>query len=39
VLIFGVGAEQAGALRLLAAASLVSLAVAPFAAGAALKQE
>jgi heme exporter protein B len=38
VLIFGVGAEQAGALRLLAAASLVSLAVAPFAAGAALKQ-
>jgi heme exporter protein B len=37
VLIFGVGAEQAGALRLLAAASLVSLAVAPFAAGAALK--
>jgi heme exporter protein B len=39
VLIFGVGAEQAGALRLLAAASLVSLAVAPFAAGAALRQE
>ncbi|GGI76576.1 heme exporter protein B [Polymorphobacter multimanifer] len=39
VLIFGVGAEQAGALQLLGAASLVSLAVAPFAAGAALKPE
>lgn len=39
VLIFGVGAEQAGALQLLGAASLVSLAVAPFAAGAALRGE
>ncbi|WP_416907459.1 MAG: heme exporter protein CcmB [Polymorphobacter sp.] len=37
VLIFGVGAATPGALQLLAAASLVSLAVAPFAAGAALK--
>ena len=36
VLIFGVGAATPGALQLLAAASLVSLAVAPFAAGAAL---
>ncbi len=37
VLIFGVGAATPGALQLLAAASLVTLAVAPFAAGAALK--
>ena len=39
VLIFGVGAASPGALKLLAAASLVSLAVAPFAAAAALRQE
>ncbi len=39
VLIFGVGADAPGALRLLAAASLVILAIAPFAAGAALRQE
>jgi len=39
LLIFGVGAAAPGALRLLAAASLVSLAVAPFAAAAALRQE
>jgi heme exporter protein B len=39
VLIFGVGSAAPGALRLLAAASLVSLAVAPFAAAAALRQE
>jgi len=39
VLIFGVGAAAPGALKLLAAASLVSLALAPFAAAAALKQE
>ncbi|WP_439534838.1 heme exporter protein CcmB [Polymorphobacter sp.] len=39
VLIFGVGAAAPGALKLLAAASLVSLAVAPFAAAAALKQD
>ena len=39
VLIFGVGAEAPGALKLLAAASLVVLAVAPFAAAAALRQE
>lgn len=39
ILIFGVGAEAPGALKLLAAASLVLLAVAPFAAAAALKQE
>jgi heme exporter protein B len=39
VLIFGVGAEAPGALKLLAAASLVVLAVSPFAAAAALKQE
>lgn len=37
VLIFGVGADVAGALRLLAAASLVVLAVSPFAAAAALR--
>lgn len=39
VLIFGVGAEAPGALRLLAAASLVVFAVAPFAAAAALRQD
>lgn len=39
VLIFGVGAASPGALQLLAAASLVTLAVAPFAAGAALRSE
>jgi heme exporter protein B len=39
VLIFGVGAATPGALKLLAAASLVSLALAPFAAAAALRQE
>jgi heme exporter protein B len=39
ILIFGVGAEAAGALKLLAAASLVSLAIAPFAAAAALRQD
>ena len=38
VLIFGVGADAPGALRLLAAASLVVLAMSPFAAAAALKQ-
>jgi heme exporter protein B len=37
VLIFGAGAGESGALPLLAAASLVAIAVAPFAAGAALK--
>ncbi len=37
VLIFGVGAGLPGALQLLGAASLVAVAVAPFAAGAALK--
>jgi heme exporter protein B len=39
VLIFGVGAAAPGALRLLAAASLVAVAIAPFAAAAAMKQE
>jgi heme exporter protein B len=39
VLIFGVGSDVAGAFRLLAAASLVSLAIGPFAAAAALKPE
>ncbi len=39
VLIFGVGADAPGALRLLATASLVIVALAPFAAGAALRQE
>jgi heme exporter protein B len=39
VLIFGVGADAPGALKLLAAASLVALAVAPFAAAAALRQD
>jgi heme exporter protein B len=39
VLIFGVGAEAPGALKLLAAASLVVLAAAPFAAAAALRQD
>jgi len=39
VLIFGVGSEVAGAFRLLGAASLVALAVGPFAAAAALKPE
>ena len=39
ILIFGVGAGAAGALKLLAAASLVSLAIAPFAAAAALRQD
>ena len=38
VLIFGVGADAPGALPLLAAASLVVLAMSPFAAAAALKQ-
>ena len=37
VLIFGVGADAPGALRLLGAASLVALAVCPFAAAAALR--
>jgi heme exporter protein B len=37
ILIFGVGADAPGALKLLAAASLVALAVCPFAATAALK--
>lgn len=37
VLIFGVGSDVAGAFRLLGAASLVALAVGPFAAAAALK--
>jgi len=39
VLIFGVGSDAAGALKLLAAASLVTLAVAPFAAAAAMRQD
>jgi len=39
VLIFGVGSDVAGAFRLLGAASLVALAVGPFAAGAALKPD
>ena len=39
VLIFGVGSLVPGALQLLAAASLVTLAVGPFAAGAALRQD
>jgi heme exporter protein B len=39
VLIFGVGAAAPGALKLLAAASLVAVAIAPFAAAAALKQD
>ncbi len=39
VLIFGVGSESVGALKLLAAASLVIVAVAPFAAGAAMRSE
>ena len=39
VLIFGVGSDVAGAFRLLAAASLVALAVGPFAAAAALRPE
>ena len=39
VLIFGVGALVPGALQLLAAASLVALAVSPFAAAAALRQD
>lgn len=39
VLIFGVGSDVAGAVRLLAAASLVALAVGPFAAAAALKPD
>ena len=37
ILIFGTGGEQAGAWKLLAAASLFMVAVAPFAAGAALR--
>jgi len=37
VLIFGVGIAAPGALRLLAASSLVAVAIAPFAAGAALR--
>lgn len=39
VLIFGVGSDAPGALRLLAAASLVAVAIAPFAAAAALRQD
>jgi heme exporter protein B len=39
VLIFGVGAAAPGALQLLAAASLVAVAIAPFAAAAALRQD
>lgn len=39
ILIFGVGADAPGALKLLAAASLVALAMAPFAAAAALRQD
>jgi heme exporter protein B len=39
ILIFGVGADAPGALKLLAAASLVALAVVPFAAAAALKPD
>jgi len=39
VLIFGVGSDVAGAFRLLGAASLVALAVGPFAAAAALMPE
>ena len=39
LLIFGVGAEAPGALKLLAAASLVVIAVSPFAAAAALRQD
>ncbi len=39
VLIFGVGAAAPGALKLLAAASLVAVAIAPFAAAAALRQD
>jgi heme exporter protein B len=39
VLIFGVGSDVAGAFRLLAAASLVAMAVSPFAAAAALRPE
>ncbi|KPF76429.1 cytochrome C biogenesis protein CcmB [alpha proteobacterium AAP81b] len=39
VLIFGAGAAAPGALKLLAAASLVIVALAPFAAGAALRQD
>jgi heme exporter protein B len=39
VLIFGVGADADGALRLLGAASLVAVAIGPFAAAAALRPE
>jgi heme exporter protein B len=39
ILIFGVGSDAAGALKLLAAASLVTLAIAPFAAAAAMRQD
>lgn len=39
VLIFGVGSLAPGALQLLAAASLVALAISPFAAAAALRQD
>lgn len=39
VLIFGVGSDVAGAFRLLGAASLVALAIGPFAAAAALKPD
>jgi heme exporter protein B len=39
ILIFGVGAGAPGALKLLAAASLVCLAIAPFAAAAAMRQD
>jgi heme exporter protein B len=39
VLIFGVGAASPGALQLLGAASLVAVAIAPFAGGAALRSD
>ena len=39
VLIFGVGSDVAGAFRLLGAASLVAMAIGPFAAAAALRPE
>ncbi len=39
VLIFGAGAAAPGALKLLAAASLIAVALAPFAAAAALRQD
>ena len=39
ILIFGVGSGAPGALRLLAAASLVAVAIGPFAAAAAMRQD